>query len=238
MTLSTSKIWAIVPAAGQGKRFSEDKPKQFYELNGQLIAEHTLSRLLRVSQIQAIIIPSNNSLEWSNVPSFKDGKVHRVNGGEQRAHSVLNGLVALQGKALDDDWVFIHDMARPCITLSDIEKLIITLDNYPIGGILAARVNETLKQIGSDNNILSTVDRSQYRLAQTPQMFRYKLLKDAICASFEAKIIPTDEASAIEQAGLEILCVDGRHDNIKITRQEDLPIASAIMKKQEVDQCV
>ena len=105
--------------------------------------------------------------------------------------------------------------------------------DHSVGGILVARVDETLKKVDLDNHVSSTVDRTQHRLAQTPQMFRYSLLRDAIRACLEENIIPTDEASAIENAGHKVLSVDGRRDNIKITRQEDLAIASAIMRTQE-----
>jgi len=235
MTISTSKIWAIVPAAGQGKRFSEDKPKQFFDLNGQLIAEHSLSRLLALPKIAAIIVPCDiASHGWSQVPSLQNPKIQQVEGGEQRVHSVLNGIIAVSQSASDDDWILVHDIARPCITSEDINQLITAVSNHPVGGILSTSVDETLKKIGSDNHIEATVDRTDYRLAQTPQIFRYKVLKDAIAACLENNIIPTDEASAIEYVGLRVLNVEGRRDNIKITRQEDLPIASAIMKSQEV----
>ena len=234
MTKSISKIWAIVPAAGQGQRFSDVQPKQFFELNGQLIAEHSLSRLLAVSQIEKIIVPSDiQSVLWTQIPSINNSKIRQVKGGEQRAHSVLNGLLAIDQKASDNDWVLVHDIARPCITADDINKLILLVKDHSVGGILVARVDETLKKVGSDNHVSATVDRTQHRLAQTPQMFRYGLLKDAISACFEENIIPTDEASAIEHAGHKVLSVEGRRDNIKITRQEDLAIASAIMKTQE-----
>lgn len=235
MTTKMPKIWAIVPAAGKGKRFSEVKPKQFFEINGQLVAEHSLSRLLAIAKIEAIVVPSeSHCASWSQVPSIKHPKVEQVEGGEQRAHSVLNGINFLSKLAADDDWVLVHDMARPCITAEDINQLITAVKNHPVGGILAARVDETLKKVDSDNHIKSTVDRAEHRLAQTPQMFRYSLLKNSICACLDRDIIPTDESFAIEAGGNKVLIVEGRADNLKITRQEDLYIASAIIKSQEV----
>jgi 2-C-methyl-D-erythritol 4-phosphate cytidylyltransferase len=234
MTKSIAKIWAIVPAAGQGQRFSDVQPKQFFELNGQLIAEHSLSRLLAVPQIEKIIVPSDiEAVLWSQIPSINHSKIRQIQGGEQRAHSVLNGLLAIDQEASDNDWVLVHDIARPCITTDDINKLILLVKDHSVGGILVARVDETLKKVDLDNHVSSTVDRTQHRLAQTPQMFRYSLLKEAISACLEENIIPTDEASAIENAGHKVLSVEGRRDNIKITRQEDLAIASAIMRTQE-----
>jgi 2-C-methyl-D-erythritol 4-phosphate cytidylyltransferase len=234
MTTNTAKIWAIVPAAGQGQRFSEAKPKQFFELNGQLIAEHSLSRLLAVSQIEKIIVPCDTECNWwSKVVSIDHAKIKQVSGGEQRVHSVLNGLLSISSLASDDDWILVHDIARPCIAIEDINQLITAVEGHSVGGILVARVDETLKKVASDNHIATTLDRADYRLAQTPQIFRYGLLKDAINACLDKNIIPTDEAFAIESAGHRVLCVEGRRDNLKITRREDLPIASAIIKSQE-----
>ncbi len=234
MTKSIPKIWAILPAAGAGKRFSTQKPKQFFELNGQLVAEHSLHRLRAIPQIEAIIIPCDiDCTWWSQVPSLQQSNVKQVKGGEQRAHSVLNGLLSLDHMASDDDWVLVHDIARPCITLADINKLIDAVEHHSAGGILTARVNETLKKVSSDQQVEATVDRAQYRMAQTPQIFKFRLLKAAIESCLKAGITPTDEAFAIEYAGLPVLAVEGRQDNIKITRHEDLAIASAILNSQE-----
>jgi 2-C-methyl-D-erythritol 4-phosphate cytidylyltransferase len=234
MTKSMPKIWAILPAAGAGKRFSTQKPKQFFELNGQLVAEHSLRRLRAVSEIETIIIPCDiDAIWWSQVPSIQQSNVKQVKGGEQRAHSVLNGLLSLDQMALDNDWVLVHDIARPCINSTDINKLIDAVENHTVGGILTASVNETLKKVSSDQQIEATVNRAQYRTAQTPQIFKFSLLKAAIESCLQAGITPTDEAFAIEYAGLPVLAVEGRQDNIKITHQEDLAIASAILNSQE-----
>jgi len=239
MSRSKARIWAVVPAAGVGRRFSADKPKQFHEINGKIVAQHTLNRLLGLSSIQATYIPCDvSSPEWSKVSAVQDSRVHLIAGGEQRAHSVLNGLMAIQALAADNDWVLVHDMVRPCVTTENITALIDALVDHPVGGILAAPVNDTLKIVNSEQHIQTTVKRDEYRVAQTPQMFRYQLLRDAICAMLRDKVTPTDEASAVEYAGLEPLSVDGRQDNIKITRREDLAIATAIMKNQEAEKCV
>ena len=234
MTKSIPKIWAILPAAGAGKRFSAQKPKQFFELNGQLVAEYSLRRLSAIPQIETIIIPCDiDCTLWSQVPSISQLHVKQVKGGEQRAHSVLNGLLSLDQVASDNDWVLVHDIARPCITPEDINKLIDAVENHPAGGILTASVNETLKKVSSDQQIEATVDRAQYRMAQTPQIFKFSLLKAAIENCLKAGVMPTDEAFAIEHSGLPVLAVEGRQDNIKITRQEDLAVASAILNSQE-----
>jgi 2-C-methyl-D-erythritol 4-phosphate cytidylyltransferase len=153
-------------------------------------------------------------------------------------HSVLQGLLAIRHRADNSDWVLVHDMARPCITRGDINKLISELADHAVGGILATSVTDTLKTVGSDNIIQATADRSLYRAAQTPQMFRYGLLVKALETMLGDGQMPTDEASAIEYLGEQAKVVEGRRDNIKITHREDLMIAAAIMSQQETEQCV
>ena len=236
MSNGSPKYWAIVPAAGIGKRFSADIPKQFHQLNGSLVAQHTLSRLLSIRILEAIISPCDSSSGyWSKVPAASHPRVSLISGGQQRADSVLNGLLAIQPMAKADDWVLVHDMARPCILPTSIGKLITEVADHSVGGILATPINDTLKIVTPQRNIVSTVNRAEYRAAQTPQMFRYGLLKKAIEGMLDNNKIPTDEATAIEYAGLQAIVVDGRQDNIKITRREDLAIAEAIMKNQETD---
>ena len=239
MINSSPRFWAIVPAAGVGKRFSADIPKQFHQLNGQLVAQHTLSRLLSLSIIDAIYSPCDqSSAYWSKVPAASDQRVCLIAGGDNRAQSVLNGLIAMQEFAAESDWVLVHDMARPCVTCENIGQLIAALVGHPVGGILAATINDTLKVIDTEKHIHETANRSLYRAAQTPQMFRYGLLKNAIQTMLEDNKIPTDEASAVEYCGHKALVVEGRQDNIKITKREDLAIAAAIIKNQEIEGCV
>ncbi len=234
MTDRSPKYWAIVPAAGLGQRFGADIPKQFHQLNGALVAQHTLSRLLSLPIIEAIVAPCDvSSGYWSKVAACNDSRVQLVPGGEQRAYSVLNGLAAIESKAEDNDWVLVHDMARPCITPTNIAQLIAELAEHRVGGILAAPVNDTLKRVAADKRITSTVNRAEYWAAQTPQMFRFGLLKKSIQSMLDSNQLPSDEAAAIEYSGLQPLVVEGRQDNIKITRREDLVIAEAIMKNQE-----
>jgi len=239
MSESEPKFWAVVPAAGIGRRFSADIPKQFYPLNGQLVAEHTLNRLLSLPMISAIYTPCDiSSPHWSSVAAVKSERVQLIAGGDSRAQSVLNALIAIEEFADQDDWVLVHDMARPCVKTESISQLIKSLSKHQVGGILAAPVNETLKRVNDEKLVVETVERSQYWAAQTPQMFRFRLLKNAIQAMLEVGRIPTDEASAIECAGHQPQVIEGRRDNIKITRREDLAVAAAIMQNQELEGCV
>ena len=239
MNQSSPKFWCIVPAAGIGSRFSADIPKQFHQLDDQLVAQHTLSRLLKLSIIEAIYAPCDvGSAYWSRVPAASDGRVRLIGGGDNRAASVLNGLLAIQEFAAEDDWVLVHDMARPCVTPENIGQLIAALVGHSVGGILAAPINDTLKLIDSNKHIHETANRSLFRAAQTPQMFRYGLLFKAIKSMLEDNKIPTDEASAVEYCGHKALVVEGRQDNIKITKREDLAVAAAIIANQEIEGCV
>ena len=237
--MSAVNYWAIVPAAGSGQRFGAELAKQFHSIGDKLVADHTLGRLLTISKLQKILVPCNPGAEsWAQVSALKDQRVELLAGGAERFHSVLNGLRALANIAGSDDWVLVHDMARPCVTRADINKLIEQLDGHAVGGILATPISDTLKKVTADNTITETLDRSDYRGAQTPQMFRYGLLVRALETMLEKQQVPTDEASAIEYIGEQAMIVEGRRDNIKITHREDLVIAQAIMGYQESEQCV
>ena len=237
--MSAVNYWAIVPAAGSGQRFGAELAKQFHSIGDKLVADHTLGRLLTISKLQKILVPCNPGAEsWAQVSALKDQRVELLAGGEERVHSVINGMRALADIAGSDDWVLVHDMARPCVTSADINKLIEQLDGHAVGGILATPISDTLKNVTSDNTITETLDRSEYRGAQTPQMFRYGLLLRALESMLEKQQLPTDEASAIEYLGEQAMIVEGRRDNIKITHREDLIIAQAIMGYQESEQCV
>jgi 2-C-methyl-D-erythritol 4-phosphate cytidylyltransferase len=249
--VSAVNYWAIVPAAGTGQRFGAELAKQFHSIGEKLVADHTLCRLLNISKIEKILVPCDTGAEyWQQVSAVKDQRVELIAGGAERVHSVLNGLRALADSAVSDDWVLVHDMARPCITSGDINKLIAQLNDHPVGGILATPISDTLKKVApkkitSQNVIESaikstigkTLDRSDYRAAQTPQMFRYGLLVKALEAMLQEQQVPTDEASAIEYLGEQAMIIEGRRDNIKITHREDLIIAQAIMGYQETEQC-
>ncbi len=237
--MTSARYWAIVPAAGSGQRFGAELAKQFQTIAGRTVADHTLNRLLSIPALTKIIVPceiANGG--WQQVAALQDPRVQRVAGGEQRVHSVLLGLHALSDIADDQDWVLVHDMARPCITAGDIKKLMTQLVDHAVGGILATPVSDTLKQVTASSAIQGTLDRSHYWAAQTPQMFRYGLLLKAFETMLAAQQVPTDEASAIEYLGEQPAVVAGRRDNIKITHREDMIIAEAIMAYQESEQCV
>jgi 2-C-methyl-D-erythritol 4-phosphate cytidylyltransferase len=225
------KFWAVVPAAGVGKRMNADRPKQYLQLNDKTVIEHTLMRLLNADVFTAVAVAiSEEDPYWPELAIATHEKVITAAGGKERADSVLSALKAIRTLASDDDWVLVHDAARPCITAMDIIHLIETLKNDEVGGILALSSHDTLKSV-QGNCIVDTLDRSHIWRALTPQMFRYGLLKTAL-EEAEGNPAITDEASALELKGLQPKIVEGRPDNIKITRPEDLALAQFYMEHQ------
>ncbi len=233
--MSKTPVWALVPAAGVGKRMAADRPKQYLPLGDCTVLKHTLQRLMASQLYAGIVVALSPEDEyWPSLCLSDTEQVYRVAGGRERADSVLSGLdfIALLGSV--DDWVMVHDAARPCVTETDLRRLVEEVGNDPVGGILALPVHDTLKDVES-NRIQSTVDRSRVWRALTPQMFRLGLLRDALREASRNDRRVTDEASAIELKGLRPLIVEGRPDNIKITRPEDLPLASYYLEQQRCE---
>jgi 2-C-methyl-D-erythritol 4-phosphate cytidylyltransferase len=226
--------WFVVPAAGSGRRMGSEKPKQYLQIQHKTILDYTLSRLLAVKQFAGIVLALDaDDKEFFQSQYAQHEKIVCVVGGKERADSVLAGLIYLQDKIIDNDWVLVHDAARPCIRPDEIEQLQMQLKDDPVGGILAVPVADTLKCV-EFNSILQTVDRSALWQAQTPQMFRYGVLYQSLTRALQNQQTITDEASAVELTGLTAKIVQGRSDNIKITRPADLDLAEFILQKQEL----
>lgn len=223
------KYWAVVPAAGIGARMAADRPKQYLPLAGKTVIEHSLDRLLSHPLIAgAVVVISSGDEYWPDLNYSHKKTVQLAPGGKERCDSVLNALQVLQQTASENDWVLVHDAARPCVRTEDIDALIQQCKEHTVGGILAVPVKDTIKQSvgsGSSNNISTTVDRSLLWHAQTPQMFCLDMLRDALSQALADGASITDEASALEWAGHAPLLVEGHGDNIKITCPEDLPLA-------------
>ncbi|GLS26013.1 2-C-methyl-D-erythritol 4-phosphate cytidylyltransferase [Marinibactrum halimedae] len=231
--LSKAKLWAIVPAAGVGARMGSDLPKQYLTMQGKTVIEHTLDRLLTLPTLEKVIVAiGKHDGIWQTLLSASSHRVLSTIGGRDRADSVLAGLNALKTLASDDDWVMVHDAARPCVRLPCLEKLIQKVVEHDCGGILAVPASDTLKQSSADNIVSCTIDRQEIWQAQTPQMFKVGQLREALAAALEGGYPVTDEASAIERAGLPVMLVEGRRDNIKITHPEDLPLAEFLLGQQ------
>ena len=218
-------IWVVIPAAGKGTRFGADRPKQYLPLlDNRLVLEYTLARFVEHPRIAGIVVATAaDDALWPTLPLAAHPRVHGVTGGVERAHSVLNALRFLD-RADARDWVLVHDAARPCLSPQLLDNLIDALYHDPTGGILALPVADTVKRV-SDDEIVATEDRRELWLAQTPQMFRLAHMRDALARALDAGVNVTDEASAMEWAGLRPKVVRGAASNLKITHADDLAVA-------------
>jgi 2-C-methyl-D-erythritol 4-phosphate cytidylyltransferase len=233
MSRNSEKIWAVVPAAGTGSRIGGEIPKQYLDLNGKKLIEHTLDRLANHPRIAGIVIAiSGQDQYWNSIKLPDKAAVIDVEGGAERHHSVLNGLDKLSEMIAGNDWVLVHDAARPCIRREDITRLIDTVMDHPVGGILGVPAADTMKRVDEHNRIVDTVTRSGLWHAQTPQMFRLDQLVTAIRHAMDINAPITDEAGAIELQGLAPLMVEGHRDNIKITEPQDLMHAAIYLEQQ------
>lgn len=234
------RYWAVVPAAGVGKRMLADRPKQYLPLGDKTLIEHTLLRLLATPSpltadgtplFSAVVVAITASDPyWPTLEIAQQARILVAPGGQERADSVLSALNYISDRAAPADWVMVHDAARPCITHTDIHALANTLHNDAVGGLLALPSHDTLKQV-AEGHIISSIDRNSVWRALTPQMFRYQLLRDALTQTAGNRAV-TDEASALELLGYRPAIIEGRPDNIKITRPEDLALAAFYLGQQ------
>lgn len=228
MTGGADPLWVIIPAAGSGNRFGGGTPKQYLPLSGRSVIEWAISPFLRRPDIAgiAVVLAPEDELWREMAP--RTNRVFTVTGGDERAQSVLNGLRAIGTRADQQDWVLVHDAARPCLTDEDLQRLIETVGQDDVGGLLAVPARDTLKR-SEGERVRETIDRGVVWHALTPQMFRLGPLTDALEAAMAAGAAVTDESSAMEMAGARPRLVPGRGDNIKVTRPEDLPLADFIL---------
>ena len=230
------RFWLIVPAAGIGQRMQAECPKQYLKLHHRLILDITLSRVLGSGLFDGCMVALNpRDHWWPDSASAGDERVQTCTGGAERSHSVLSALEALAGQASDEDWVLVHDAARPCVHPHDLSNLVDTLVEHPVGGLLAAPVADTLKLTDGSRppEVDSTVDRKRLWRAFTPQMFRFGALRRALEVCLQQGQAVTDESSAMEFAGYSPVLVEGRSDNIKITVPADLALAEFLLGQQE-----
>lgn len=222
---------AVVPAAGVGKRMQASCPKQYLSLNQFSILEHTVLRLLSHHLIEKVIVVINENDEYFADTSLpKNDNVSVVFGGKERVDSVLYGLKSIDSKRFP--WVLVHDAARPCLTLKDLDNLISQCIEQRCGAILAAPVRDTMKRV-AQGVIEKTVERENLWHALTPQMFNTDALITSIETALNAGAIITDEASAVEFTHDKCMLVEGSSENIKITHPDDLAFAQFILNKQQ-----
>ena len=228
-----SEFFSVVPAAGIGARMGADKPKSYLSLNGETIFSITLKRLLATELFKKVVVVLSSSDQlWKQEPVMSDERIITASGGAERHLSVMSGLTALGSQPSDEDWVMVHDIARPCVTQSDIHALVAALTDAAVGGILATPIKDTLKRVDEKGEISATVSRENLWAALTPQMFRFSALNRALRTVIDEGTLVTDEASAIEAMGWSAKIVQGSADNIKVTLPEDLRRAELILASQ------
>ena len=203
-------------------------PKQYLQLHGQPLMAHTLNVLGTHPRISGVMVALHPEDGWYETvePHLKSFNCWRANGGKERADSVVNALDALLTHASRDDWVLVHDAARPCLRAADIDQLIAEVTAQGIGGIVGAAVSDTVKRVDAQGRVHETVSREGLFRALTPQMFKLGELRDAINSALSRGLVVTDEASAMEHVGVKPLLVRGFADNIKVTEPADLELAS------------
>jgi 2-C-methyl-D-erythritol 4-phosphate cytidylyltransferase len=225
--------WVVVPAAGTGTRMGTALPKQYLSLAGRPIIAHALERVAGHPAVAgAVVVLAADDRQWDAVDLGPLPRPRRAEGGSERCHSVLNGLEALRGVARADDWVLVHDAARPCVRRADVDRLVTDLAGHPVGGLLGLPVRDTMKRADARGEVRETVSREGLWHALTPQMFRLGLLRDALRAVLATGRLVTDEAQAVELAGHRPRLVEGHPDNIKVTHPQDLRLAALFLAAQ------
>ena len=222
-------LWCVVPAAGRGSRVGGDCPKQYVPLAGQPLLLHTLQRLASHAQIVGLLVVLDSAdVHWPGWTSLQGKPILTATGGVTRCDSVRAGLEALPASVADDDFVLVHDAARPCVRALDVTRLI-DLATRVDGGLLAAPVRDTLKIADALGRVERTESRERYWRALTPQLFRRGQLAAALIAAAQAGIVVSDEAMAMEMDGYSPLLVEGSEDNLKVTTRADFALAEFLL---------
>lgn len=229
-----TKLHAVVPAAGVGARMGAAIPKQYLPLNGEAILAQSLRRLLQLPKLQNLVVALGcDDSHWFEIDPNLRARVIRVEGGAERSDSVLAGLEFLSQTAAPDDFVLVHDAARPCVRVKDIEQLLSVVEQDPInGGLLACPVRDTMKRSDGSGAVMHTEVRENLWHALTPQLFQLTGLQHAITRAQAAGVSLTDESSAMEWAGYHPQLVQGSDDNLKITHPSDIQLAEQYLLQQ------
>ena len=224
------RIWYVIAAAGRATRFGGPVPKPYLRIAGRTLLEHSLRTLASVKGVTGgVAVLAFGDRRFERLPHAVRRRVVAVAGGPTRAVSVLHGLQALI-TANAEDWVLVHDAARPCVRRREVESLIGACRRDPVGGLLAVPVADTVKQADGDGRSGRTVPRERLWRAQTPQMFRHGRLLGALTQALAEGFDPGDEAAAMEKLGLAPLLVEGSPLNVKVTRPADLALADAALR--------
>lgn len=228
-------VHALIPAAGRSVRFGGTTLKQYAHLLGMSVISHSIEAVLKhpaVASVTVALAADDGIFDELVRPEWPS--VRTAVGGDSRAQTVLNGLRSIMAAEPDCEWVLVHDAARPCLSQASLARLLEEGLASEHGAILAVPVNDTLKWAGDDGCIERTVDRSRLWAAQTPQLFRVWELAANLQAALDAGLRPTDEAAAMERAGIQPLLVEGSPTNIKVTGVDDLSLAEFILQQQRI----
>ena len=229
--MTSERFFGLIPAAGAGERMGLGKPKQYLELLGRSMLYHSAKALLanpRIDTVFVVLAPADGEYRQHDWAEFGERLAPLYCGGATRHDSVLNGLVAASSTVQADDWLLVHDAARPCLGQRELQRMLDELAADEVGGILGIPVADTLKLADAAGRIQATAPREQLWQAQTPQMFRHGLLLQALSRS--ARL--SDEAGAVEAMGLKPKLVLGSATNLKVTYQEDLQLAQTILSSR------
>ena len=232
------RYFLVIPAAGSGRRFASAVPKQYAPLGSSTVIEHALAPFEADADCAGIAVAlAPGDADWPAIAARRSRLIETTEGGEQRAHSVRNALRALATRVREDDWIMVHDAARPCFAAADLALLKRELSSHPVGGLLAVPLADTLKRAlepaSHVTHVDATLDRDGLWRAATPQVFRFGMLLKALEAALASGRVPTDEAQAIEWSGQRPRLVTGRADNIKVTTAADLALAGAILSTEK-----
>lgn len=228
------KYWVVIPAAGMGRRMRSKTPKQYLKINDKTVIEHTVSLFSTHPLIEQVVVVLHEAdTQWSTINIENPWKIVTTVGGETRAQSVMQGLIYLQSMAAAKDWILVHDAVRPCLSSTLLNHFMHIVDGHRLGGLLAVPIMDTVKKVDTDHGVRQTISREGLWIAQTPQMFRYGFLFDALQRAVALGKPVTDESSAIELAGEHPLVVPGDWCNIKITQPEDLVRAKKHLEEQK-----
>lgn len=226
-----SAFWCVVPAAGRGTRVGGDCPKQYLPLAGQPLITHTLQRLAAHPRIAGLLVTlAGDDTRWPGLQALSGKPVRVATGGVERCDSVLAGLDALEGTVAAQDFVLVHDAARPCVRVADIDRLLDAATRQD-GGLLGAPLRDTLKRADASGCSESTESRESRWRAFTPQLFRRGQLATALRDAAAQGITVSDEAMAMERAGFRPLLVEGAEDNLKVTTAADFALAEFLLAR-------
>jgi 2-C-methyl-D-erythritol 4-phosphate cytidylyltransferase len=227
------RCWAVIAAAGVGRRMGASIPKQYLDLIGRPVIDWSLHLFLDHPRVSGVMVSlDRGDAYWPRTAFADHPAVRRVDGGAERCHSVLNALDLLGREAQEADWVLVHDAARPCLRRLDVDRLLEALGDHPVGGLLGMPVRDTMKRVDEGRAVRGTVPRDRLWHAFTPQMFRLGILRRALRLALDKGDLITDDAGAVELTGRVPVMVEGHADNIKITCPADLPLAAFYLGQQ------